>query len=68
MTKPARDWERDWKLCEKATPGPWVVEETDEDHSIYIASALEEGPGYEVQHKIQYFHGLCPEDEEQLKF
>lgn len=27
MTKPARDWAKDWEICERATPGPWKHED-----------------------------------------
>lgn len=32
---PERDWERDWEMCKKATPGPWVsVNELEFDGAI----------------------------------
>lgn len=27
-----RDWQADWELCEKATPGPWIWEDWEEDN------------------------------------
>ena len=47
MTKPARDWERDWELCQKATPGPWYPRRTDAEQ---IKALEREGKAGYLQH------------------
>lgn len=47
MTKPARDWERDWELCQRATPGPWYPRATDDERFMnaqYVST--DPGPGW----------------------
>jgi hypothetical protein len=45
------------------TPGPWEWVESDTGHEIRMGSARGDTNHWEVQHLIEYQHGLDPGDE-----
>lgn len=40
------------------TPGPWLVERSDDGHDIRMASAIACGWDHESHHLIEYHHGV----------
>lgn len=52
----------------KHTKGPWTVEydEMIEGHVIRMASAIESPGNFEVQHSVEYTHGLFPDENDEV--
>ena len=53
----------------KHTPGLWVLSSKEDTLIIKMGTALNNTPGYDLQHQIEWEHGLdpgCPAEKKQL--